>query len=68
MGNTFVLGSVPNLDTWYPDLDEKKNFALEKYLKKIIKNGFIEIDDLINCYHQKILHDDFNTNSLYILS
>ena len=43
VGNDFVLGSVPNLDTWYPDLDEKK-FVLGKYLKKVTKNILIKID------------------------
>ena len=43
VGNAFVLGSVPNLDTWYPDLDEKK-ICIGKIFKKIIKNIFIKVD------------------------
>ena len=43
VGNNFDLGSVPNLDTWYPDLDEKK-FCIGKIFLKIIKNIFIKTD------------------------
>ena len=49
VGNTFVLGSVPNLDNWYPDLDEKK-FALGKCLKKIVKNFFIKIKKILSYF------------------
>ena len=35
VGNNFDLGSVPNLDTWYPDLDEKKILHLENIWKKL---------------------------------